>query len=204
MSVKQKYIKDENGEIFSPISDASSVIMNGVSIDQLIPETYLIEESGYNTSGLLLSGLSIPNWSMIKIYGNIARSSNSSDLLYIKLNGQKAKNRYIGNLYAQNGAVSVSGYNTVEANPFLGAIVHEGVSSYLETVIVRKTNNFLAYKSSIYCQNSSEANSVGIHNVGGQFLHENSQTLNSIKLVLGSGGLNGNVIIQIYKQASMK
>lgn len=29
MSVKQKYLKDENGEIFSPITSASSVVLGG-------------------------------------------------------------------------------------------------------------------------------------------------------------------------------
>ena len=29
MSVKQKYLKDENGEVFSPITSADSVIVGG-------------------------------------------------------------------------------------------------------------------------------------------------------------------------------
>lgn len=29
MSVKQKYLKDENGEIFSPITSANSVMLGG-------------------------------------------------------------------------------------------------------------------------------------------------------------------------------
>ena len=31
MSVKQKYLKDENGEVFSPITSADSVIVGGVT-----------------------------------------------------------------------------------------------------------------------------------------------------------------------------
>ena len=30
MSIKQKYLKDENGEIFSPVVSADSVIVGGV------------------------------------------------------------------------------------------------------------------------------------------------------------------------------
>lgn len=39
MSVQQKYLKDENGNIFSPITSASSVILGGGSVEDKLSDT---------------------------------------------------------------------------------------------------------------------------------------------------------------------
>lgn len=41
MSTQIKYLKDENGEIFSPIVSSSSVMMGGVSLEQYTGYTLL-------------------------------------------------------------------------------------------------------------------------------------------------------------------
>ena len=53
MSVKQKYLRDENGEIFSPIVSASSVYLsNGSPIQPIV----LFEASGGISTGLKFDG----------------------------------------------------------------------------------------------------------------------------------------------------
>lgn len=39
-NVNNRYLKDENGEIFSPITSAQSVYLNGKSIDKFLLESY--------------------------------------------------------------------------------------------------------------------------------------------------------------------
>lgn len=45
MSVKQKYLKDENGEIVSPITSANSVVFNdGTNVEDVVPRFKLLFE----------------------------------------------------------------------------------------------------------------------------------------------------------------
>lgn len=51
-TVKQKYLKDENGEVFSPIVSASSVMtdrgFSNSSIEEIVPYTYKVNLVGNN------------------------------------------------------------------------------------------------------------------------------------------------------------
>ena len=77
MSVKQKYLKDENGEVFSPITSADSVIVGGEGrLADIINNHYSVfTRQGYTWSGTINSNNNYTNISSItndKSYNRVA------------------------------------------------------------------------------------------------------------------------------------
>lgn len=92
MSVKQKYLKDENGEVFSPITSESSIYTssgNNMSIQAI---TIIAANDGTLTLGAAWARVDIPLSSTLTQIGtNLSRSGNyikiGAGIKYVEVSG---------------------------------------------------------------------------------------------------------------------
>lgn len=203
MSVKQRYLKDENGEIFSPITSATSVLTNRSQstkpIEELVPYTFsLNENSSYSTSLPIFSG-SISNWTMIKFYLN-ARTSDitTTKAVYLRLNDTNIASGHIVDARCRDGVFTKYNNITNTKNIFLGDVAYTGHSSYIEcTVICSRGNGWHSFKSSVGSV-SGEADKNSLSACSGQFSLANANTqLTSVRLI-AQQGIKVTGIVQIY------
>lgn len=119
MSIKQKYLKDENGEIFSPVVSADSVIVGGgVSLTEsfsysteeiktgkfwidgspIYRKTYTGHTPNKNTSKWTnLQKAYLENTTILNIYGVIANTK--TDRRVIPVNAYESTNYYVSVSY---------------------------------------------------------------------------------------------------------
>lgn len=203
MSVKQKYLKDENGEIFSPIVSAASVLTNRSQstrpIEELIPYTFSLNDNdSFSTSLPIFSG-NISNWTMIKFYFNVKTSNiTGAKAVYLRLNNTNIANGYIVDARCRDGAFTKYNNITSTNNVFLGDVAYTGHSSYIEcTVVCSRGNGWHTFKSSVGSV-SNEADKNSLSTCSGQFSLSNANTqLTSIHLIAAQG-IKVTGIVQIY------
>lgn len=122
MSVKQKYLKDENGEIISPIISANSVIFNdGTNAEDVVPRFKV----------LFTGNVEIRNYTEgAESVITVADDVKNYDILLI------VRNDEIGIAYSQNGFVnavsfmcsSYSDYGIEKWNVFLAQIYRKSAT----------------------------------------------------------------------------
>lgn len=202
MSVKQKYLKDENGEIFSPIVSAASVLTNRSQstkpIEELVPYTYRVSTSDFSGSVQIFSG-NIPNWSMIKVYLNASSSSTTTaKAIRMRFNDVNISEGFIIDARYRDDVVQK--YNNISQtdNLFLGDFAYTGNTSYLELIVINGAGNWMSFKSCLSTVTSVTAQ-YSLSVCSGQFSHSSLHTsLTSLKIVAPQGFKIGNGIVQIY------
>lgn len=195
--VKNKYLKDENGDIFSPVTGDESVIMNGGNtLRDFLPKRYTVVLN--NTSNFQKAGLSESNWSVMKIYASILRSDASGKAIYLSLNGEKASNQNILDFRLQGGNQGYYGRAGIEnAEIYLGDMWVPSNSSYVEITVLRNlSGGWHTIQSKIFSQASSANTDGGVSFCGGQF-KQTIDTITSVKLSY-SGTIGGSMIIELY------
>lgn len=202
MSVKQKYLRDENGDIFSPIVSASSIITSrdinsSTTIEQILPYTYRVNSvDGYSTNLKIFDG-SVYNWTMIKIHLLLKTSTTTtSKSIYFRFNNSNTSGGYA--IDARRRDANWSSYNPVpmSSNVFLGDVAYDGNSSYLEATIING-GTWHPYKSSIGTATST-SDDYSISACSGQFSHSGlGAQLQSI-YIPASQGIQAKGIVQIY------
>lgn len=116
MSQQIKYLKDENNEVFSPITSISSVYLNNsdTCLNDIIPLIYKFNQSSYSTGALLFSG-NIDTVSLIKIYGFIQTDDvTATKAIYLKINGTTCAEQYV--IDARYRDAKVQYYHRVQEN----------------------------------------------------------------------------------------
>lgn len=187
--IKQKYLRDENGETFSPITSASSVITNNrgniESVVNVLPYTYRIPvNTTYVESCVLFDG-NIKEWSMIKGYFKLTSMSNTSDnkALYIVLNNENASglalidNRFLNTEFSYYNPVSTS-------KIFMGDIPYKNNTTYLKFEIVKSndTSLWFTFQSELPVT-TINSGQFSQSKCTGQFKHNTlNQYINNIKL----------------------
>lgn len=201
-TVKQKYIKDENGETFSPIVSASSVItdrgLSNSSIEEIVPYTYKVNAVGSNfTFPEIFSG-NIPNWTLIKIYLTVKTANlSSTKAIYLRFNDQDISSGYA--IDARHRDDKWSSYNPVNlsTNIYIGDVAYIVNSSYIEVTVLNGGNLWHSYKSLVGNATKTDGE-YSISSCSGQFNHADlSQQLTSLHLSLSQGGQVKGVV-QIY------
>lgn len=202
MSVKQKYLRDENGDIFSPIVSASSIITNrdsnsNATIEQILPYTYRVNSvSSYSTNLQIFSG-SVYNWTMIKIHLLLKTSTiSTAKSIYLRFNNSNTSGGYA--IDARRRDANWSSYNTVSmtTNVFLGDVAHDKNTSYLEATIING-GTWHSFKSSIGTATSIE-DDYSISACSGQFSHSGLGTQLQSIYIPAKQGIQAKGIIQIY------
>ena len=201
-TVKQKYLKDENGEVFSPIVSASSVMTDrgffNSSIEEIVPYTYKVNLVGNNFTFLVIFSGNVPNWSLIKIYLTVKTASlSSSKAINLRFNDQDITSGYA--IDARHRDDKWADYNpvTLSTNLFIGDVAYSGNSSYFEVTVINGGDWWHSYKSSVGNATKTEGE-YSISSCSGQFKHTNlAQELTSLHLSL-SQGMQAKGIIQVY------
>lgn len=198
--VQQKYLRDENGEVFSPIVEASSVIINrgdaAQTVEEIIPYTYRVSSSAFSTALPIFTG-SISNWSMIKANFKVWTSElTTTKATYLRLNDTNSDGGYA--IDARRRDDTWESYNPVNftTNIFLGDIAYSGNTSYMELTIINggTWHSFKNVMSNVTSTKAQYTLSV----CSGQFSHSDvGKTLSSLKLI-ASQGIQAQGIIQIY------
>lgn len=196
-TVQSKYLKDENGEVFSPVTSDTSVMLNGgSSLNEFLPKRYIISLDS-SSSTFQKTGINVSNWGLIKIYGSLKRSDDNSRALYLELNGTTTTiqmtvdfrlKEAVQDYYARAG--------TKNADLYLGDIYMPTNSSYVGVEIVRGNNNWHTFHSRIFSQSDESTTDGGVSLCGGQF-QQTLDTITSISLKT-SGTLQGTAFIEIY------
>lgn len=206
-TVKQKYLKDENGEVFSPIVSASSVMtdrgFSNSSIEEIIPYTYKVNLVGNNFTFLEIFSGNIPNWTLIKIYLTVKTASLSkSKDINLRFNDQDISSEYAIDARCRDDAWSKYNPVTLSANLYIGDVAYSGNSSYFEVTVINGGDInggdwWHSYKSFVGNATRTEGE-YSISSCSGQFKHTNlAQELTSLHLSL-SQGMQAKGIIQVY------
>lgn len=201
-TVKQKYLKDENGEVFSPIVSASSVMtdrgFSNSSIEEIVPYTYKVNLVGNNFTFLEIFSGNVPNWSLIKIYLTVKTASlSSSKAINLRFNDQDISSGYAIDARCRDDAWSKYNPVTLSANLYIGDVAYSGNSSYFEVTVLNGGDWWHSYKS-LVGNATKTSGDYSISSCSGQFKHTDlSQQLTSLHLSL-SQGIQAKGIVQIY------
>lgn len=138
MSQQIKYLKDENNEVFSPITSVNSIYLNNSDscLGDIVPLIYKFNQSSYSTGATLFSG-NIDTVSLIKIYGFIQTNSvTTSKAIYLRINGKNCSAQYV--IDARYRDAKVQYYHRVQnadSDIYIGDVAYSGNTSYFEIII---------------------------------------------------------------------
>ena len=205
-TVTQKYLRDENGEIISPITSAKSVMIDrgdfASTVEEIIPYTYRIDcTSKFFTEMPIFNG-TISKWTMIKLNlkvwtTNLVTNKN----IELRLNDADITGGYVIDARRREG--NWESYNPVSEKKtlFLGDIPFQGETSFLELTLINGQSStekgwfpFKSVLSSVAATKDQYSLSVA----SGQFEHPNlGSSLTSIALIVNQG-IKALGMIQIY------
>lgn len=202
-TVTQKYLKDENGDIISPITSAKSVMIDrgnfASTVEGIIPYTYRIQSGGKTVTSQLLFQGAISNWTMIKAHLLVMTDSiTDSRAIDVKLNNTDITTGYGIDARRRDG--KWDSYNPVDmkVNVYLGDIAYGGFSSYVDFTIINDTTEWHTFKSFVSTVTGTSGQ-YSLSACSGEFQHPNSkQNITQINLC-ASQGIKAHGILQIYK-----
>lgn len=204
--VNGKYMKDENNEIFSPITSSESVIMRGGerTLNNLFgirDYTQQTQSSASQAFYLNHGGVAITNWYLIRIEGTIVPNGigNNAKALRIVFNDKNSSACYGISTRSVNGTTTNYAYTHSEPNnAYLGDLMIEGNSTPIKISLYREINS-----SWVTCiADMGVCDSGGAYNwfhYQGQFSYSvnDLNSINTIKL-LASYKLSGMLSLEVY------
>lgn len=202
--VNGKYMKDENNEIFSPITSSESVIMGGRTLSNLFGIRDFTQKSTASASQAFYlnhNGIAITNWYLIRIEGTIVPSGigNNAKALRISINDKAARQCYGISTRNVNGTTTNYAYVNAESNnAYLGDLIIEGNSTPIKISLYKELNS--AWITCI--ADMGVCDSGGAYNwfhYQGQFSYAVADLdhINTIKL-LASYKLSGMLSLEVY------
>lgn len=203
-TVTQKYLKDENGDIISPITSAKSVMIDrgnfASTVEEIIPYTYRIQSGRKTVTSQLLFQGAISNWTMIKAHLLVITDSiTDSRALNVRLNNTDIIAGYGIDARRRDG--NWESYNPVDmkSNVFLGDIAYGGFSSYVDFTIINDTTEWHTFKSFVSTVTGTSGQ-YSLSACSGEFKHPDSrQNITQIDLYASQGIQKVHGILQIYK-----
>lgn len=203
--VNGKYMKDENNEIFSPITSSESVIMRGGggrTLNNLFGiRDYTQQNKESQAFFLNHGGITITKWYLMRIEGTIVPSGigNNAKALRISINDKAARQCYGISTRNINGTTTNYAYVNAESNnAYLGDLMIEGNSTPIKISLYKELNS--AWITCI--ADMGVCDSGGAYNwfhYQGQFSYAVADLdhINTIKL-LASYKLSGMLSLEVY------
>lgn len=201
--VNGKYMKDENNEIFSPITSSESVIMGGGrTLNNLFGiRDYTQQNKESQAFFLNHGGITITKWYLMRIEGTIAPIGigDNSKALRIVFNNKASRACYGISTRNVNGTTTNYAYkNSGSNNAYLGDLQIEGNSTPIKINLYREIDS--AWVTCI--ADMGVCDSAGLYNwfhYQGQFSYSvnDLNSINTIKL-LADYKLKGMLSFEVY------
>lgn len=208
MNVNGKYLKDESGNVFSPIVSTDTIYRTDTQTGtNCIPRVYQVTSSESKLI-CIFDNESIEDWYLIKIYGNIKRKLASgqedSKAIYFTTNHSST---YVQTTYAMDRRFKDNTWSTYyratteSSRLYIGDIPNLGNSTYIELSISRYSVSSLWLTYNCILQNMTGDSTTGYYsNCGGQFQITDTSyfTLTEIELYQHINTLEGTLTCIIY------
>ena len=203
-TVNQRYLKDENGNVFSPVTSAKSVFINrgnaASTVEEAIPYTYKIDSGDtYRNQQIIFDG-NVSDWTMVKVYLTVLCSdSTTSKAVFLRINDTDCT----GNIFEIDARCRDNGFSyynpeSMKPNIFVGDVAYTGNTSYMEIIILNKKGvGWHPFKTVV--GNASGTNGkYSLSLCSGQLAHANmDKSLTQLKLIT-TQGIKVDGILQIF------
>lgn len=201
-TVTQKYLRDENGEIISPITSAKSVMIDrgdfASTVEEILPYTYRIKSGGKTTTSQIIFSGSMSDWLMVKARFSVKSDSiTTGKAVYLRINDTNVSAEY--GIDARRVNETWESYNRMGAtsNIYLGDIAYGGYTSYIDFIIMNDGTAWHSIKAFIGTATDTKGQ-YSISAYTGEFKHTSANNITLMSLIAPQG-IQADGILQIYK-----
>lgn len=210
MEVNVKYLKDEDGNVISPVTSSSSISMLGNSnsfLDRIVYTNTIRLKSEYVNYIYLELDQTYSDLLGVKIFGNFQEagtysSSSTTMAVRLQLDNECPAAFYLTDQRVINGTSGI--YNTSVTNSsssgtdiYIGDMLTGNGNHYsIELIRSNLTNTWWSYHAEMHCATSTSGE-YEVHNVYGQFNHDTS--LSSITISSATYYIYGSMTVIGYR-----